>query len=124
MIRRPPRSTRTDTLFPYTSLFRSPRLTPFECAVAHQLPNPRCVGAEQRRRAAGDQPASPLDLIAVLSLGHRPPPSAPCASPGARRADSAEPIGRASSRERGVPCVEVSVVAVSLKHTTTPTQKK
>src|SRR3546814_18387870 len=25
MIRRPPRSTRTDTLFPYTSLFRSPR---------------------------------------------------------------------------------------------------
>src|SRR3546814_14272721 len=25
MIRRPPRSTRTDTLFPYTTLFRSPR---------------------------------------------------------------------------------------------------
>src|SRR3546814_12219845 len=28
MIRRPPRSTRTDTLFPYTTLFRSPQ--PFE----------------------------------------------------------------------------------------------
>src|SRR3546814_2577320 len=27
MIRRPPRSTRTDTLFPYTTLFRSFRLT-------------------------------------------------------------------------------------------------
>src|SRR3546814_8105537 len=26
MIRRPPRSTRTDTLFPYTTLFRSARL--------------------------------------------------------------------------------------------------
>src|SRR3546814_13907710 len=26
MIRRPPRSTRTDTLFPYTTLFRSPEL--------------------------------------------------------------------------------------------------
>src|SRR3546814_5090804 len=26
MIRRPPRSTRTDTLFPYTTLFRSPWL--------------------------------------------------------------------------------------------------
>src|SRR3546814_5325051 len=26
MIRRPPRSTRTDTLFPYTTLFRSPIL--------------------------------------------------------------------------------------------------
>src|SRR3546814_3193882 len=29
MIRRPPRSTRTDTLFPYTTLFRSP--SPSEC---------------------------------------------------------------------------------------------
>src|SRR3546814_14503559 len=28
MIRRPPRSTRTDTLFPYTTLFRSPPPTP------------------------------------------------------------------------------------------------
>src|SRR3546814_7573900 len=27
MIRRPPRATRTDTLFPYTTLFRSPPLT-------------------------------------------------------------------------------------------------
>src|SRR3546814_17112837 len=26
MIRRPPRSTRTDTLFPYTTLFRSPHI--------------------------------------------------------------------------------------------------
>src|SRR3546814_1822667 len=29
MIRRPPRSTRTETLFPYTSLFRSLRTPPF-----------------------------------------------------------------------------------------------
>src|SRR3546814_3134848 len=28
MIRRPPRSTRTDTLFPYTTLFRSPATRP------------------------------------------------------------------------------------------------
>src|SRR3546814_4071400 len=28
MIRRPPRSTRTDTLFPYTTLFRSPLRSP------------------------------------------------------------------------------------------------
>src|SRR3546814_5842188 len=27
MIRRPPRSTRTDTLFPYTTLFRSPDMS-------------------------------------------------------------------------------------------------
>src|SRR3546814_12265882 len=35
MIRRPPRSTRTDTLFPYTTLFRSPdklrKLLPVPC---------------------------------------------------------------------------------------------
>src|SRR3546814_9349793 len=30
MIRRPPRSTRTDTLFPYTTLFRSSILTGYE----------------------------------------------------------------------------------------------
>src|SRR3546814_10274574 len=34
MIRRPPRSTRTDTLFPYTTLFRSP-------APARAPPTPR-----------------------------------------------------------------------------------
>src|SRR3546814_14764513 len=35
MIRRPPRSTRTDTLFPYTTLFRSPRISfSLPCAVA------------------------------------------------------------------------------------------
>src|SRR3546814_8208657 len=32
MIRRPPRSTRTDTLFPYTTLFRSPRGAPLHLA--------------------------------------------------------------------------------------------
>src|SRR3546814_2630558 len=34
MIRRPPRSTRTDTLFPYTTLFRSPALLAGELPVA------------------------------------------------------------------------------------------
>src|SRR3546814_5392772 len=32
MLRRPPRSTRTDTLFPYTTLFRSPGDRPGEAA--------------------------------------------------------------------------------------------
>src|SRR3546814_15584910 len=31
IIRRPPRSTRTDTLFPYTTLFRSPRTQVTRC---------------------------------------------------------------------------------------------
>src|SRR3546814_13881794 len=34
MIRRPPRSTRTDTLFPYTTLFRSVRVKDYEAALA------------------------------------------------------------------------------------------
>src|SRR3546814_4937737 len=33
MIRRPPRSTRTDTLFPYTTLFRSWRAGPHICFI-------------------------------------------------------------------------------------------
>src|SRR3546814_15394536 len=49
MIRRPPRSTRTDTLFPYTTLFRSP-------GVDHR-------GAGRRRR----------DRDPVHVLGPRPP---------------------------------------------------
>src|SRR3546814_8779122 len=49
MIRGPPRSTRTDTLFPYTTLFRSladaaaPHLPPIQLPVAgeHDRPAPR-----------------------------------------------------------------------------------
>src|SRR3546814_2785319 len=37
MIRRPPRSTRTDTLFPYTPLFRSPGPTGC-CPIYHRHP--------------------------------------------------------------------------------------
>src|SRR3546814_16069389 len=46
MIRRPPRSTRTDTLFPYTTLFRSPQLididdpAQFEPAIERALARP------------------------------------------------------------------------------------
>src|SRR3546814_6728455 len=35
MIRRPPRSTRTDTLFPYTTLFRSPQGRARPAAINH-----------------------------------------------------------------------------------------
>src|SRR3546814_10824468 len=58
MIRRPPRSTRTDTLFPYTTLFRSPALLrPFGATALGlgQLPflsHRRRRGAVERRRAA------------------------------------------------------------------------
>src|SRR3546814_16268408 len=47
MIRRPPRSTRTDTLFPYTTLFRSPdRLARH----LHDLLSPGRGGRDRRDR--------------------------------------------------------------------------
>src|SRR3546814_14068999 len=44
MIRRPPRSTRTDTLFPYTTLFQSEETDGIEMRVVEQL-----IGCAQRR---------------------------------------------------------------------------
>src|SRR3546814_4700928 len=38
MIRLPPRSTRTDTLFPYTTLFRSPLYTVWRYVLPNALP--------------------------------------------------------------------------------------
>src|SRR3546814_13626237 len=52
MIRRPPRSTRTDTLFPYTTLFRSPR---------PETPAPARTG----RPASTARAAAPVPLAAT-----------------------------------------------------------
>src|SRR3546814_14721910 len=60
MIRRPPRSTRTDTLFPYTTLFRSfPNLT-IERNIAFGLENSGRPRAEVTRRVA-----ELLDLVGL-----------------------------------------------------------
>src|SRR3546814_3834875 len=50
MIRRPPRSTRTDTLFPYTTLFRS---RASEWCRADGVSYRRCRGSAARQRCAG-----------------------------------------------------------------------
>src|SRR3546814_9137730 len=50
MIRRPPRSTRTDTLFPYTTLFRSGRTAP---GASRAQPAGRLVGAGAAGRPGG-----------------------------------------------------------------------
>src|SRR3546814_2463836 len=47
MIRRPPRSTRTDTLFPYTTLFRSPH-----CPLSRDFPISLCCSSRRRCRVA------------------------------------------------------------------------
>src|SRR3546814_2823562 len=49
MIRRPPRSTRTDTLFPYTTLFRSHPTDQVGEAVGREFPAHRLLGCQHHR---------------------------------------------------------------------------
>src|SRR3546814_20836431 len=71
MIRRPPRSTRTDTLFPYTTLFRSPQE---ECRGAVRDPEPRRHHGKQHR--ARDHRKLPAAHIAAQRPGDRTAESA------------------------------------------------
>src|SRR3546814_21031486 len=61
MRRRPPRSTRTDTLFPYTTLFRSvrrpQRVDPGEPAAAGALGIRLCAGRQQHGSPPAGLPA-------------------------------------------------------------------
>src|SRR3546814_7635455 len=76
MIRRPPRSTRTDTLFPYTTLFRS---SPSSLAARSARgdgagPLSPCQGQKilRHRASAGAAIADPVQLDAELCPGCRP----------------------------------------------------
>src|SRR3546814_7612263 len=51
MIRRPPRSTRTDTLFPYTTLFRS-QLT--DAMIDLMIETVHMIGTRSKRKVVGD----------------------------------------------------------------------
>src|SRR3546814_11638926 len=107
MIRRPPRSKRTDTLFPYTTLFRSSRA---RSACAPNAPNatPRKPYSAPIVSHGFMQPprrGSESRALAVLRSAHRPSPA-----PGSRNQ-----IGRASCRERVCPYVLISGGAVTLK---------
>src|SRR3546814_572573 len=59
MIRRPPRSTRTDTLFPYTTLFRSP------WRITLDVEEPGTVGADRVVNAIAAHHLYPGDLIII-----------------------------------------------------------
>src|SRR3546814_6007341 len=77
MIRRPPRSTRTDTLFPYTTLFRSPYRKLGDMLAPHF----RVARVERRNYGVSGTRASPIsweqavgDVGAVVeALGGRCP---------------------------------------------------
>src|SRR3546814_18756495 len=100
MIRRPPRSTRTDTLFPHTTLFRSY----YQAAAGpggtragpRHLQGLALLGRLDRRRANGDRP------VARRRGAWRDPIPAHCGDPfGTRgRRLAAPPIGRAAGGAR------------------------
>src|SRR3546814_17662203 len=64
MIRRPPRSTRTDTLFPYTTLFRSPVVKNMRIAFYAPLKPPT------HRNPSGDRQMARLIVQALAQAGH------------------------------------------------------
>src|SRR3546814_8389534 len=64
MIRRPPRSTRTDTLFPYTTLFRSGQR-------AESTASPCCL----HPKPCWTQRASSVSEAAIVKSSARPPPA-------------------------------------------------
>src|SRR3546814_20720514 len=112
MLRRPPRSTRTDTLFPYTTLLRSVAAT----APAHgcRLRPPRRIPTDGRvpRRyetiagiRCGRNQVSPAGKSFVHAIFG-------VLLPGDTQTCE---IGRASCRERVYTYVSISVVAGSLK---------
>src|SRR3546814_16692092 len=123
MIRRPPRSTRTDTLFPYTTLFRSadgifggdafPRIA-FELLHAEADALRVAVDADDLhldRVTDVDDFARVVDAL-VAHVGDME--QAVDAAQVDERAIVGE-IGRASCRERVCQYVSISVDAVSLK---------
>src|SRR3546814_10962147 len=94
MIRRPPRSTRTDTRFPYTTLFRP-------LAVDEDAPALEGVEAPQQvhqRRFAGAGAADEPDFLAGADGQRQVVDDA--AFLAVMEADVLEEIGRASCRER------------------------
>src|SRR3546814_11475542 len=106
MIRRPPRSTRTDTLFPYTTLFRSDRLLP--------QPLPHLGGGVDDRKLArglfapfvprgGKRPVAPQLGGEQRDTPRFGPPRIVVAHP--RTAAPFREIGNASCRERVVQSV-------------------
>src|SRR3546814_14456267 len=98
MIRRPPRSTRTDTLFPSTTLFRSPEIVTFGC----RLNTYESEVMRGHARDAGLENAIVFNTCAVTAEAERQ------ARQAIRRARRENPgatiivteIGRASCRER------------------------
>src|SRR3546814_15847359 len=76
MIRRPTRSTRTDTLFPYTTLFRSPRFGGFEMSIVVRTLSERVFDIVREQIVVGelatDMPIRQDALAAELGVSKIP----------------------------------------------------
>src|SRR3546814_5098618 len=92
MIRRPPRSTRTDTLFPYTTLFRSPGL---DQASDHLLPGGRLRNNRRGSRCAVSSPRANCPLVSFII----PNPRRRCACCSALLSE-AQALAPQSSKQR------------------------
>src|SRR3546814_11571561 len=104
MYRRPPRSTRTDTLFPYTTLFRSVAVADDpERAVADKLiVGENLLGEATHHRFEGDEPdfvAGKLDEARQRGRQHQQLADQFAAPLRLQVEHKAQEIGRASFRE-------------------------
>src|SRR3546814_16950970 len=74
MIRRPPRSTRTDTLFPYTTLFRSKRRgRPIDMTYTGDVETQRSRSIEQRAAdnvKADGRPSANKPVLAAIGSSY------------------------------------------------------
>src|SRR3546814_4764429 len=71
MIRRPPRSTRTDTLFPYTTLFRSPgqmKASAFTSSRTTAWANCSCSAEKPPQPVARDRKSTRLNSVTNAHL--------------------------------------------------------
>src|SRR3546814_11579521 len=112
MIRRPPRSTRTDTLFPYTTLFRSVR----SGRPKGNYFSPRGYGETGRTERYGcrniDCGGRSPRIVRDIRRGHRIGPS----SRRLRSSIKSGQIGRESCRERVGQYVKIPVVVLYLNN--------
>src|SRR3546814_19795279 len=104
MIRRPPRSTRTDTLFPYTTLFRSYDRLAGGARHRSQHLSGLCT-ASPEGASGGESRDRPTGALYGRVGGDTARPDR-CRSRVSFRAQGCE-IGRASCRERVCQCVDL-----------------
>src|SRR3546814_17572221 len=108
MIRRPPRSTRTDPLFPYTALFRSPGGDGADDDLGILVGDKAAVAAHEAaavvalRDAALEMVGVRQSTLGVVNGGHG---ATVAQAPVADQKAGSDQIGRASCRESGCPYV-------------------